>query len=133
METSTEDFSLLGRRKFLQDSLALPPLIAALFASSVLISCRDDGGSNSGGVGGGGSTDGIAGSIGAPSSLNHGHSVRITQAQLDAGNGVTLTLTGAAHLHTVTLLVQDVLDIAAGTQVSKLTSVNVHTHTATFN
>ena len=71
------------------------------------------------------------GSIGS----NHGHTVTITVVELDAGLAVTLTLTtGDGHTHTLDLTAQDVMDIAAGTQVAGTTSTtNLHAHEVTFN
>lgn len=72
----------------------------------------------------------VAGSI----SANHGHSVVITAAQITAAGAVVLTLTGAAHTHTVSLTAPQVGDIGAGTQVSVTsTNDNAHTHQVTFN
>ena len=72
----------------------------------------------------------VAGSI----SANHGHSVVITAVQIDAGNAVTLTLSGGTHTHSVSLTAPEVGDIGAGTQVSKAsTDSGGHTHTVTFN
>jgi len=74
----------------------------------------------------------VAGAI----SANHGHAVRITAAELTAGQAVTLTLDGPTddHTHTVSLTAQDVMDIADGTRVSHTSSNDSgHTHLVTFN
>jgi hypothetical protein len=64
----------------------------------------------------------------------HGHSVRITRAQIDAGDAVTLTLSGGGHSHTVSLTADEVGDIGDGTRVSKPSSSDQgHTHQVTFN
>jgi len=78
---------------------------------------------------GAGTTD-VAGVIG----VNHGHSVVITKVQIEAGNAVTLTLSGGGHTHAVTLNIQQVADIGAGAKV-QTTSTNVagHIHGVTFN
>jgi hypothetical protein len=68
-------------------------------------------------------------------SSNHGHTARITAAQLTAGAAVTVELTvGNGHTHTVTLGAAEVMSIAGGTRVSKeSTNDSGHSHTVTFN
>ncbi len=114
----------IGRRTFLRGSLGLPPLIAALFAATITVSCSDESNDSSGDV---------TGSIDA----NHGHTVTVTEAQLDAGLAATLTLTtGSGHTHTLDLTAQEVMDIAAGTEVVGISSTAgtvVHAHDVTFN
>ena len=78
--------------------------------------------------------DGEEGSI----SANHGHSVRITSAQLTAGGQLTLSLGGAVgvpdHSHSVSLSAAEVVSIRDGARVSKTsTAEEAHTHTVTFN
>ncbi len=65
---------------------------------------------------------------------NHGHTVIITSAQVQAGNSVTLSLSGGGHAHTVSLAAQQVSDIGAGMKVQAVsTSDSGHTHGVTFN
>ena len=72
----------------------------------------------------------VSGAIGS----NHGHAVAITDAQIDAGNAVTLTLGGGGHAHSVSLTAEQVGDISAGTRVQATsTSGAGHTHSVTFN
>ena len=121
-----------GRRQFLRDAIYLPPLIAALFAAPLMISCGDDEDPPTASVdcGGGGGGTGKSGAI----SNNHWHSVSITQAQLDTPTELTLTLSvGLSHTHTLALTLQQVQDIALGTQVQKTSSINGHSHLVTFN
>ncbi len=64
----------------------------------------------------------------------HSHSVVITRAQIDAGSGVTLTLTGGGHTHTVSLTAEEVMSIGDAQRVSKQSSAGGgHDHTVTFN
>lgn len=65
----------------------------------------------------------------------HVHSVTITSSQIQAGNGVTLTLSSSSgHSHQVSLAADEVMSIGAGTQVVELsTSESGHTHVVTFN
>ncbi|MCB1184363.1 hypothetical protein KDM41_13090 [bacterium] len=76
-------------------------------------------------------TGDVSGAIGT----NHGHTVTITGAQLDAGAAVTLTLTtGNGHTHTVALDAAQVGDVAGGTTVATVSATSAgHTHTVTFN
>jgi hypothetical protein len=137
------------RRDFLRDSAALPPLIAALFAAPVVMSCGDgsssdsgssdgdsDGGDDTGDDGGDTGDDGSGGGtadVGGDVSSNHGHEVEITGAELDAGDAVTLTLSGT-HTHTLDLSAEQVQSIAAGDTVSETSSTNSgHSHEVTFN
>lgn len=76
---------------------------------------------------------------------NHGHVAVVTDAQLTAGDAVTLDITGGAgHPHSVELTADEVQSIANGTQVSKRSStlmsggglyaeVETHSHAVTFN
>jgi hypothetical protein len=68
-------------------------------------------------------------------SANHGHSVAITAAQLQAGNALSLTFGGSAtHSHGVQLSAAEVTAIRDRQRVSKASSVNdAHDHTVTFN
>jgi len=75
--------------------------------------------------------------IGAISS-NHGHAVRITAAQMQAGGAVTLSLGGSVgvpdHTHTVDLTAAEVASVTSGARVSKTsTTGDAHDHIVTFN
>ncbi len=65
---------------------------------------------------------------------NHGHTVVLTEAQLQAGAAVTLDLTqGGGHTHTVALSADQVQAIEGGDTVSVTSSVNSgHSHNVTF-
>jgi hypothetical protein len=77
------------------------------------------------------SSGNVPGSI----SANHGHSVEITAAQLQAGGAVTLVFSGnPTHSHVVDLTADEVVQIRGGGRVSKTsTSAEAHTHNVTFN
>ena len=71
-------------------------------------------------------------------SSNHGHAVRITAAQMQAGGAVTLSLGGSVgvpdHTHTVDLTAAEVASVTAGARVSKTsTTGDAHDHVVTFN
>jgi hypothetical protein len=68
-------------------------------------------------------------------SANHGHSARITGAQLTAGNSLLLDITGSAnHPHSVELGADELSQVANGQRVSKTSSTNsAHNHVVTFN
>ncbi len=76
-----------------------------------------------------------SGNVQGSISANHGHSVEITAAQLQAGGGVTLVLSVASnHSHSVDLTSAEVVQIRGGGRVSKTTtSEQAHTHNVTFN
>jgi hypothetical protein len=128
MSDRTES-SEIDRREFtLQFALAV--LSGATI--TVLPGC-DGGGGNPGGPSpnpGGGNT-GATGTVTA----NHGHIATISNAELTAGNEVTLDIRGQAdHPHMVTLTAAQVMQIAASQRVSVESTNDVaHSHTVTFN
>lgn len=119
----------MDRREF----LAKAGIAATWAGIAVRVSaCGDDGDGGTGPDGNGGVTGSVS------SSAGHSHSgATITDAELMAGNAVTLTLTGAGHTHVVNLTAQQVMLIADGTQVSETSVDNTggvpHEHTVTFN
>lgn len=74
-------------------------------------------------------------------SLNHNHSAVITGAQLAAGSAVVLNIRALAdHDHTVELSAAEVMQIASGQRVAKVSSIGAapqplgnHDHVVTFN
>ena len=72
---------------------------------------------------------------------NHGHAARITGAQLDSGGSVSLNLLGwAGHDHSLELTADDVVQVAAGGRVTKISSIGIagaatgaHSHGVRFN
>ena len=114
----------MNRRRF----LARAGIVATWAVIPISISaCSDDDPTDPG--------DSIGGATGSVSS-NAGHShggATVTEAQLIAGNAVTLTLTGSGHNHSVNLSAQNLLDIGDGTRVVAQSSNNGHSHTVTFN
>jgi len=143
----------ITRRRFLRDGAALPPLIAALFAATVTVSCNDSGSDSTQtkedpadeDPADTGDTppadqpnDGdTSGNVSGVVSLNHGHTCVITAAELTAGAAVMLTLTSNGnHLHTLSLTMTEVQNIALGTQVIQTSSVDgtaAHSHAVTFH
>jgi len=117
---------MMDRREF----LAKAGLVATW--AGVAVTITDCGGDDYGSNPGPGNNGSVSGAI----SANHGHAVSITEAQIDAGQGVTLTLDGPSddHTHTLTLSAQEVMDIGAGTRVQHTSSnTSGHTHLVTFN
>jgi ABC-type Fe3+-citrate transport system substrate-binding protein len=66
---------------------------------------------------------------------NHGHVAVVTLAQINAGNALTLNITGSAdHSHTVDLTNDDVVRLRTRQRVERdSTPQNQHTHHITFN
>jgi hypothetical protein len=119
---SKED--LVTRREFTVETAQ-----AMLAGVAITITGCDDEPS-SGPSGGGG---GINGTVSTDDGHSHGGAT-ITDAQITAGNAITLTLTGSGHTHTVDLTSSEVVSIGAGTRVQKTSSSDqAHTHTVTFN
>jgi hypothetical protein len=115
---------LLDRREFTaQGILTLLGGVAV-----TVVGCGDSGSPSAPSPAPGG---GRAGAVTA----NHGHVAVITDAQLSAGNAVTLNIRGNAdHPHTVELTMGEVMQIAGGQRVSKTSSIDdLHNHTVIFN
>ena len=105
--------------------------------SGVAITISGCGGS-SGGSGGPGSPTPPADGEVASISANHGHSARITAAELTAGGQLTLSLGTSVgvpeHSHSVSLTSAEVVSIRDGGRVSKIsTTEDAHQHTVSFN
>jgi hypothetical protein len=68
-------------------------------------------------------------------SANHGHVATITGAQITAAGALNLNIQGSAtHPHTVTLSADEVRQIGARVQLTKMSSTdNNHSHNVTFN
>ena len=116
------DKHVLTRREFTRESA-----LAVLAGVTITVSgCGDDSPS-----GPSGSPNDEVGSV----SANHGHSAVITEAQLQAGNAISLNIRGnAPHPHTVDLSATELQQISAGQRVSKVSSNDDgHTHDVTFN
>jgi hypothetical protein len=114
----------MDRREF----LAKAGLAATWAGIAVRVSaCGDEGD--------GGTQPAAADAVGAVTGGGHSHSgAVVTEAELSAGNAVTLTLTGSGHTHTVQLSAPQVMAIAGGQTVSVTSSMDAgHTHTVTFN
>ncbi len=105
----------MGRREFLGAA-------AALIGVAALAGCGDDTA--------GSGDDGPEILVDAGGSPSHTHDASITKEQIEAGEAVTLTLTGGGHTHTVDLTGADVQGIKAGTaHLTKASSTTAsHTH-----
>ncbi len=124
------DDQLLSRRQFTRGS------VMALLSGVVITitGCGSDSSSPtapSTGGDGGADVGGVNGTI----SANHGHIAMVTDAQVDAGNDVSLDIRGNAdHSHTVNLTGAELTQVGDGERVV-VTSTNnqAHTHRVTFN
>ena len=130
----------MNRREFLRRSLALPPTVAGLWAGLSLASCADssDGGANESEL----STCSVTGTcvVGGDFrvaiSVNHGHTVTLTQAEVDAGAEITVdVVNNGDHNHTVTLTAAMLLDVADGLRLHVLSTgaADGHSHCVTIN
>lgn len=133
--TQEQKKALLDRREFTSTTI-----MALLSGVAITVSGCSSGGGDSNPTGpsnpGGGGTGAKVGTI----SDNHSHTASITQAQIDAGQSITLNIRGTSdHPHTIQISMAELAQIAAGTQVSKTSSVDSsvttgpHTHVVTFN
>ncbi len=126
---------LLSRRQFTRES------VLALLSGVVITvtGCGSDssspttpstGGDGGNGGGGGGNVGGVDGTI----SANHGHIATVTDAQINAGNDVSLDIRGNAdHPHTVNLTGAELTQIGDGQQVQVASTNNDgHNHRVTF-
>lgn len=111
----------MGRREFIGAAAA------ALFAGVVITvtGCSEDDPA-------GPAADGsVSGTI----ANNHGHSVTLTKAQIDAGAAVTLTFSGGGHTHTVSLTAEQVALVKSGAGVHTglaSSTTNDHSHGVMF-
>lgn len=124
--TMTKDiFIRLDRRQFTFQA-------ALLALSSVTITISGCGGSSNPG---GGTPPPPSGDKVGQISANHGHTAVITAAQAAAGGAVDLNIQGSSgHPHHVLLSGAEVIQIAGGTRVTKVSSNDDgHTHEVTFN
>ena len=115
----------MDRRTFLQSAGALATWVGVSVVLSGCSSDDDPAAPNSN----------LTGDVAGQVSSNHGHTVKVSKAQLDSGNAVTLTLTnGNGHTHTVSLTDVQIASIGAGSRVAATSSSDSgHSHLATFN
>ena len=78
------------------------------------------------------------GGVNGTISANHSHVAFVTNAQIGAGNSISLDITGTAdHPHTIGLSGAELTQIGNGQRVVKTSTVSqvqgVHSHTVTFN
>lgn len=125
------DDQLLSRRQFTRES------VMALLSGVVITvtGCGSDSSSPTTPSTGGGSNGGGGGGVNGTVSANHGHIATVTDAQVDAGNDVSLDIRGNAdHTHTVNLSGAELTQIGNGQQVVvTTTNTQAHTHRVTFN
>ena len=139
------------RREFTASSISALFVVMAV----TMIGCGGSGGASAGTAPS--PVPASAGSTPAPAPVgdnsgviadNHGHVAVITSAQLTAGGGVALSIQGTAgHTHTVTLLADQVTQVAKAAKVSVASTVTTamiddgyygttpftHSHAVVFN
>lgn len=110
----------LSRQEFLRGALAAAGSAIALAGSSAGCGGDDDGGG--GGNGGGACSSTI--------DANHGHTLSVSQADVDAGQPKTYSIKGSsAHDHQVSLTAAHFADLKAGKQVFVTsTTTTAHEH-----
>ncbi len=127
-----DDSKPIGRREFsLHSALAILSGVAITVSGCASDSPTDPSPSPGPGPDPDPDPDDLEGTV----SANHGHEAVITGAELTAGNMLSLDITGTAdHPHTVELSEDEVMRIADGDTVAKVSSSDDgHTHTVTFN
>ncbi len=130
----------LNRREFLRRGLALPPTIAGLWAGLSLASCGDDGSTSANEselstCSDTGDCD-DSGDFNVAIASNHGHTLTLTQAEVDAGAEITIVVTdNGDHAHAVTLTAAMLADVAAGLKLRLLSTgaADGHSHCITVN
>ena len=118
----------LTRREFTRES------VLALL-SGVVISVTGCGSDSSSPTG---STPPAGGGVSGAISANHGHTAFATDAQIGAGNDVTLDISGSSgHAQSIDLTGAELTQIGNGQRVAKVSTVSqvtgTHTHNVTFN
>ena len=118
-----DDSKPISRREF-----SLHSALAILSGVAITVSCASDSPTDPTPTP---DPDDLEGTV----SANHGHEAVITDGELTAGNMLSLDIRGTAdHPHTVELTADEVMRIADGETVAKLSTNNdAHTHTVTFN
>jgi hypothetical protein len=126
-DPTRENSAQLNRREF--TAQAILTLLSGVVVT--VVGCDDSGNPMSPGPSGG-----RTGTV----TVNHGHVATITGAELSAGNAVTLDIRGSAdHPHTVQVTMAEVMQIANGQRVSKVSSTDAsatepaHNHSVVFN
>ena len=117
----------LDRREFTRLSV-----LALLGGASITITSCGGGGSSPGAP----NPPGAGGDERGEITGNHGHTVTLTSAQMQAGGDMTLTLTTGTpeHVHSLSLTAAEVTTIRGGGRVSKVSSTtDLHEHTVIFN
>jgi hypothetical protein len=123
----TKELTLrIGRREFTRQGV-----LALLAGATITVVNCGGGDSPTSPSPGPGPASGVSGAI----TGNHGHTAVITDAQITAGNSVTLNIAGTAdHPHTLDLTAQEVGRIGARERVQKTSSSDAgHDHVVTFN
>jgi hypothetical protein len=120
----------MSRREF-----TLEACIAILAGAAITISGCGGSSNPAGPSGGGGGTTTGSGDKTAAISNNHGHTAKLTAAELTAGNAVSVELTlGSGHTHHFSVTANQVAMVAANQRVSgQSTTDEGHSHTVTFN
>jgi hypothetical protein len=118
----------LTRREFTRES------VLALLSGVVITvtGCGSDSSSPTG------STPPAGGGVNGAISANHGHTAFATDAQIGAGNDITLDISGSAgHAQSIDLTGAELTQIGNGQRVAKTSTVSqvtgTHTHNVTFN
>ena len=80
----------------------------------------------------------VGGGVSGAISANHGHVAFVSDAQINAANGVSLDISGSAgHAHTIDLTGAELTQIGNGQRVVKTSTVSqvmgTHSHNVTFN
>lgn len=115
----------ITRKEFLQAG------VATLLTASVAACDSDDSGDDENAEESGG---GDCTSPTANIATNHGHSVSISAADVNAAAAKDYTLTGGGHEHTISLSADQMTMIAAGENVMVTSSsTNGHTHGVTVS
>ena len=125
---------VLTRREFTRESV-----LALLSGVVITISGCGSGGSSPTGStppagGGGGNADGVSGAV----SDNHDHVAFVSNAQINAGNDVSVGIIGNSdHDHTINLTGAELSQIGNGQRVVKTSTISqvqgTHSHNVTFN
>lgn len=108
------------RREFLSGIMhgALVPVVVGLGSSAC-----SDGSTPGDSLRDGGPTE--CSSIGARVTFNHGHTIEVPLADVEAGNSKTYTVvSNGSHSHTVLVTAEQFAALATGTMVTATTSLN---------
>ncbi|MBJ6367084.1 hypothetical protein [Snuella sedimenti] len=124
----------MNRKTFIQKALGALLIALPAYAAISCSSSSDDSGNGGGGNGGGGQGNCLQNGTSSSIASNHGHSLTVSKADVNAGVEKTYDITGSSgHSHNVTVSATQFNTLKSNQQISiTSTSGDGHTHSVTI-